>query len=415
MGNQGSSFLNTVTNTERLTVYLQPGRERPVINRHPWIFRGSLATIPDAAADGSIVEVRAADGAWLGRGYLNRTSQITVRLLSWQRDEEIDSAFWCKRLQTAIDLRQRLFAHTATDTYRLINAESDFLPGLTVDRYASHLVMQVGTLGIEQHKAELAEMLVALTGCEGVFERSAMAVRQHEGLGESTGVLVGSAPPSLITVQEQGLRFQVDLLHGQKTGFFTDQRENRQRVANYCRGQRVLNAFSYTGAFAIYALAAGAHQVVNLDSSMDALVLAEANLRLNGFDPDTQTENIVGDAFTILRDWRQAADPAMQFDVIILDPPKFAQNKNHLSRALRGYKEINLSAMQLLKPGGILATFSCSGLVGVDEFYGAVFNAAADAERPLQVLEWLRQANDHPVVTSFPEGEYLKGLICRVL
>ena len=148
---------------------------------------------------------------------------------------------------------------------------------------------------------------------------------------------------------------------------------------------------------------------------MDPLVLAEAKLRLNGFDPDTQTENIVGDAFTILRDWRQAADPAMQFDVIILDPPKFAQNKSHLSRALRGYKEINLSAMQLLKPGGILATFSCSGLVGVDEFYGAVFNAAADAERPLQVLEWLRQANDHPVVTSFPEGEYLKGLICRVL
>jgi 23S rRNA (cytosine1962-C5)-methyltransferase len=396
-------------------VLLKPGRERPVVQGHPWIFRGSIEHIPDTVIDGEIVEVCAADGAWLGRGYLNRASQITVRLLTWQRDETIDNAFWERRLTAAIDLRRRLFASEPTTTYRLINAESDFLPGLTVDRYGPVLVMQVGTLGIDRHKMHLAQRLLALTGSETVLERSAMAVRQHEGLGDAGGVLAGAEPPPLVTVQEQGLAFQIDLLHGQKTGFFTDQRDNRRRVAAYCRGGRVVNAFSYTGAFAVYALAAGASHVINIDSSIDALEMAEQNLRLNGFDPDVQTENLAGDVFDVLRDWRQELTPDHHFDVIILDPPKFAQNKGQVERALRGYKEINLSAFHLLRPGGILATFSCSGLVSVGEFQQAVFNAAADAGRRVQVLEWLRQGNDHPVAVTFPEGDYLKGLVCRVL
>ena len=416
MGNQ-SVIVNL--ETHRLggqpAVVVKAGRERPIVFGHPWIFRGSLDYLPAELADGDIVDVRATDGAWLGRGYLNRASQITVRLLTWQRDEAIDERFWRQRLAQAIALRRRLFASAETTTYRLVNAESDFLPGLTVDRYGDHLVMQVGTLGIELRKELLARLLLELTGAAGVVERSAMSVRHHEGLAEAIGLLAGSPPPALVTVRENGLTFQVDLAHGQKTGFFTDQRENRRRVGAYCQGQEVLNAFSYTGAFAVYALAGGAVTVTNIDSSRSALELAEVNLRLNGFDPDTQTENLLGDVFTILRDWRSAGSDRRHFDVLILDPPKFAQNKGQVAQALRGYKEINLSALQLVRPGGILASFSCSGLVSASEFQQAIFAAAADAGRTLQVLEWLHQGNDHPVAATFPEGEYLKGLVCRVL
>jgi 23S rRNA (cytosine1962-C5)-methyltransferase len=416
MGNQSNSVhLEAGDRGGQPAVVLKPGRERPIYFGHPWIFRGALAELPAELADGAIVEVRAADGAWLGRGYLNRASQITVRLLTWQRDELINETFWRNRLAQAIALRNRLFASSETTTYRLVNAESDFLPGLTVDRYGDYLVMQVGTLGIEVHKPLLAQLLSELTGCAGVVERSAMAVRQHEGLAEASSLLAGSPPPAMVTVRENGLTFQVDLAHGQKTGFFTDQRDNRRRVAAYCQGQQVLNAFSYTGAFAVYALAGGAAAVTNIDSSRSVLELAEVNLRLNGFDPDTQTENLVGDVFTVLRDWRHAGSAGPHFDVVILDPPKFAQNKGQVAQALRGYKEINLSALHLIQPGGILASFSCSGLVSTTEFQQAIFAAAADAGRTLQVLEWLHQGNDHPVAATFPEGEYLKGLVCRVL
>lgn len=396
-------------------VRLKQGRERPVVFGHPWIYRGAIDHIPATLADGAIVDVHGADGGWLARGYLNRASQITVRLLTRRRDEAIDDAFWRGRLADAVALRRRLFVDESTTTYRLVNAESDYLPGLTVDRYGSHLVMQVGTLGIERRKTQLAEQLLALTGCIGVSERSAMAVRRHEGLGDASGLVAGIDAGDRIAVREHGLTFCVDMAHGQKTGFFTDQRENRRRVAAYCRDARVLNAFSYTGAFAVYALAAGASHVTNIDSSVDSLELAEENLRLNGFDPDAQTENLAGDVFTVLRDWRESGAAAHQFDLIILDPPKFAQSKAHVAQALRGYKEINLSALRLLRPGGVLATFSCSGLVSVAEFQQTVMEAAADVGRPLQILEWLRQGPDHPMASVFPEGEYLKGLICRAL
>lgn len=397
------------------TIVLKPGRDKPVRQRHPWIFSGSLAQIPAELADGELAAVAAANGEWLAQGYINRTSQITVRLLSWDRREAVDAAFWQRRIDQALALRQRLFDPAQTNTYRLINAESDYLPGLTVDRYADYLVMQVGTLGIERRKHELAQMLLAATGCRGIVERSALAVRRHEGLGDASGLLAGQAPTEAIAVRELGFHYLVDLDHGQKTGFYTDQRENRRRVATYCRVQRVLNAFSYTCAFAVHALAAGASHVTNIDTSLDALEMGEHNLRLNGFDPDVQTENLVGDVFTVLRDWRASGATEPHFDVIILDPPKFAQSKSNVEQALRGYKEINLSALHLLKPGGILATFSCSGLVAPGDFYQAVYSAAADARRSVQVVEWLHQGADHPVATTFPEGEYLKGLICRVV
>lgn len=397
-------------------IRLKPGREKPVRQGHPWIFSGAITSIPAAARDGEIVEVADAGGTWLARGYLNRRSQIQVRLLTWQRDEAIDESFWRRRIAQALAGRTSLAAES--NALRLINAESDFLPGLVVDQYADTLVLQAGTLCIDLHKRQLAALLLDLTGASGVLERSELALRRQEGLPEAQGLLAGVAPSGPITIHEHGLQFLVDVAHGQKTGFYTDQRFNRVRTAAFCAGKRVLNGFSYTGAFALHALRAGATHVTNIDSSVEALELAEANLRLNGFDPESHTENIAGDLFDVLRDWRaerQTNPAAHPYDVIILDPPKFASSQAQMERALRGYKEINLQALRLIAPGGILATFSCSGLVSADLFQKVVFGAAVDAGRQVQVLEWLRQDRDHPVAITFPEGEYLKGLICRVL
>ena len=398
--------------SEYPVVALKPGREKPVRQRHPWIFSGAISSIAPAASDGEIVDVRDAQGAFLARGYLNRRSQIQVRLLTWDAAEPIDADFWKRRVRAALALRAALPEVQGCTALRLVNAESDFLPGLTVDRCGDFLVLQAGTLAIDRRKQELAELLLAETGARGVIERSDMAVRRLEGLTPVSGRLAGSEPDGMIEVVEDGLHFHVDLLRGQKTGFYTDQRANRRRVAPYCPGQRVLNAFSYTGAFAVHALRAGAAHVTNIDSSVEALTLAESNLRRNGFDPDAVAENIAGDVFTVLRDWEAEADRV--YDVVILDPPKFAQNQAAVERALRGYKEINRLALRRLRPGGILATFSCSGLVSSDLFQKVVFGAAIDAGRPVQVLESLRQSADHPVAITFPEGEYLKGLIVRV-
>ena len=399
-------------------VVIKAGREKPIIQHHPWIFSGAIQKLPADAPDGAIVDVVDSHNRWLARGYLNRTSQIQVRILTWQQDEIVDDAFWQQRLATAVAHRIPLLAKSDTTAYRLVNAESDYLPGLIVDRYGDHLIAQIGTLGIDQRKGTLAQILLDLTGCQSISEHSDTAARRLEGLSDAQGLLAGTPPPDQVEIMEKGLRFVVELSGGQKTGFYMDQRANRQAVASYCTGATVLNGFSYTGAFAVHALAAGAIHVTNIDSSVDALELAEVNLRLNGFDPDDMTENIAGDIFQILRDWRTNADrnaDRIEYDVVILDPPKFASNKQQVERALRGYKDINLLALQLVKSGGILATFSCSGLVSADLFQKVLFGAAVDAGREVQILEWRRQDVDHPIAITFPEGEYLKGLICRVL
>ena len=402
-------------------VKLKPKRAKPVRQQHPWLFSGAIAEIPDELTNGDVVDVVDASGAWLARGYLNRQSQIQVRLLTWDRNEAVDEAFWRERLAASIARRKSLPSLDHTNAYRLVHGESDGLPGLVVDQYGDWLVMQVGTLAIEQRKAMLAEMLRELTGCAGVVERSDFALRRREGLAEATGVLVGEAPPAPLEIGENGLRFQVDLLGGQKTGFYTDQRVNRQRVAAYCgegrgeNGARVLDAFAYTGAFGVNTLRAGAARVTFVDASVEALELGEQNLRLNGFDPEAQTESWAGDVFEVLRDWQRAGTPTGEpFDVIVLDPPKFAQSRGGVERALRGYKEINRLALGLLRPGGILATFSCSGLVSAELFQKVLFGAALDAGRDVRIVERLTQGGDYPVALTFPEGEYLKGLICRV-
>lgn len=398
-------------------VRLKPNRDKPLRQGHPWIFSGAIEHISPAAEDGEPVDVTDAAGHWLGRGYLNRRSQIQVRLLTYE-DRPIDETFWRERLAAAIAMRAALPTLEQTTALRLVNAENDGLPGLVVDRFGDYLVMQAGTLAIDRRKTQLARLLLELTACRGVIERSEMALRRQEGLGPAAGLLAGDEPDGPVEVMESGLRFVVDLLHGQKTGFYTDQRQNRRRFASYVAEAartgppRVLNAFAYTGAFAVYALAAGAGHVTNIDSSVEALEGAEANLRLNGFDPDSVAEGLAGDVFTILRDWRDDGG-GPRFDLIVLDPPKFAHSQQHMERALRGYKDINLLALYLLRPGGILATFSCSGLVDLTLFQKVVFGAALDAGRSLQVLEWLHQSSDHPVAITFPEGLYLKGLICR--
>lgn len=395
-------------------VILKPGRDKPVRQRHPWIFSGAIRSLPHESADGDIVSVCNVDGQWLAYGLLNRSSQIRVRLLSWEEDEVFDEEFWRGRLQSAIDLRHRYGLAKSADAYRLVNAESDFLPGLVVDTYAGHLVMQIGSVGIDHRKRMIAELMQELTDCQSITERSDMAARKQEGLPDSEGALTAEEAPAFVQVQEYGLRFLVDIAKGQKTGFYTDQRINRHRVATYCNNARVINAFSYSGGFTVHALSAGAKHVVNVDTSYSALELGEENVELNGFDADSQTMSLAGDVFEVLRD-EQAIDAGGEgFDVAIVDPPKFVHNRGNLERGLRGYKEINMLALRVLKPDSILATFSCSGLVDADLFQKVVFGAALDTGRELRILERLSQGPDHPVAITFPEGAYLKGLICHV-
>ncbi len=391
-------------------VVLKRGREKPVLNRHPWIFSGAIKDIEGGCADGDIVTVVDWQGNFLAQGYLNRRSQITVRLLSWIEEEGIDRSFFRQRLERAIAGRRILQEDPNTNAYRLVNAESDFLPGLVVDRYNEYLVAQFLTLGIERWKGEIVSLLEELFPSRGIYERSDVEVREKEGLPSTTGLLAGQEWPALVPILENGYRFLVDTQQGHKTGFYLDQRENRKKLTQYCRGKTVLNCFAYTGAFAIYAAGAGASQVINIEASVEALKLAQRNMALNGFKrPDD--EYVEGDVFQVLRRYR---DEGHSFDLIILDPPKFAYSQSQVQAACRGYKDINLLAMQLLRPGGILFTFSCSGLISSELFQKVVFEASVDARRDVQVIEKLSQSSDHPILLSFPESEYLKGFVCQV-
>jgi len=359
-----------------------------------------------------VVDVVSSDGTWLARGTINRKSQIVVRLLTWNENEAIDEAFWHSRLERAIEGRAALRVASSGDTtaYRLVSAESDGLPGLIVDRYGDWLVTQFLTLGVERWKKEIVGQLGRLP-CRGVYDRSDVEVRAKEGLPQTAGVLAGDEPPDLVEIRENGLRFMVDVKHGHKTGFYLDQRDNRRRVAPYLRGRDVLNCFAYTGAFAVYALAAGAKSVVNVDTSADALELARKNADLTDLPDLSGLEYVVGDVFAELRRFRAEG---RTFDAVILDPPKFAQNDQQLKRAARGYQDINRVAMNILRPGGVLVTFSCSGLVSPDLFQKIIFSASLEAARDVQIVEKLSQASDHPILATLPESEYLKGFICRV-
>jgi 23S rRNA (cytosine1962-C5)-methyltransferase len=402
-------------------VQLAAGKDKPIRQRHPWVFSGAIRDTRGAPAPGDIVDVIDDRGDWLARGYYNPKSQIVVRILTWDQAEAIDGDFWASRLKAAAALRSVLGLYQAesaggvspapeTTGYRLAFAESDELPGLIVDRYGDWLSVQFLTLGVDTRRKLLRDLLLDLFKPAGIVDRSDPIARRQEGLRTAGGVVAGREPPPDLTITEAGLRFPVDLLGGQKTGFYLDQRENRRIVARFACARRVLNAFSFTGAFAVHALAHGASHVTNVDTSFEALEGAEEALRMNGFDPDAQAEGIHGDVFQVLRGFREEG---RQFDLVILDPPKFARSKAELDGALRGYKDINLLGMRLLAPGGILATFSCSGLVTPDLFQKVVFGAGIDAGRTMRVIGRLTQAPDHPLLLTFPEGEYLKGLLAR--
>ena len=427
-------------------VILKPGRDKPVRQHHPWIFSGAVARVKGDAADGDGVDVVSSDGAWLARGTINRKSQIVVRLFTWREDEAIDREFFARRLARAYEARMGILADPGTSACRLVNAESDGLPGLIVDRYDGWLVTQFLALGVDRWKEEIVKQIGPTVGpvverrifsVQGVYDRSDVEVRAKEGLPQATGVLVGDEPPDLVEIRENGLHFLVDVKRGHKTGFYLDQRDNRRKVAPYLRGREVLNCFAYTGAFAVYALAAGAKRVTNVDTSADALALARRNVELNsshychsearraeeslsrGIETlrreaaqgDTCVEYVVGDVFAELRRLRAEG---RAFDAIILDPPKFAQNDQQLKRAARGYQDINRVAMNILRLGGVLATFSCSGLVSPDLFQKIIFSASLEAGRDVQIVEKLGQSSDHPILVTLPESEYLKGFVCRV-
>ncbi|HET7089013.1 MAG TPA: class I SAM-dependent rRNA methyltransferase [Anaerolineae bacterium] len=391
-------------------VVLRASREKPVRLRHPWIFSGAIRRIDGDVPDGGIADVVSAQGEFLARGYINRRSQIAVRLLTWDENEPIDMAFWRSRLERAIRARPE-----EGSACRLVNAESDGLPGLVVDRYGAWTVVQALTLGIERNKQDLVDLLAALTQALGIYERSDVDVREKEGLSQAKGCLHGEEPPDEIEIVERGaagqpLRFLVDVKRGHKTGFYLDQSANRRKVAAYCKDAEVLNLFSYTGGFACHALASGARRVINVDSSAEALALARRNVELNGFTARDE-DFVEGDVFGVLRRFRAEG---RTFDVVIADPPKFVHTAGQIEKASRAYKDFNLVSMQILRPGGILATFSCSGLVSPDLFQKIVFGASLDAGRDAQIVEKLSQSSDHPILLSFPEAEYLKGLVCRV-
>lgn len=399
-------------------ITLKKGREKPVLQQHPWIFSGAIATAKDADP-GGIVTVIASDGRFLARGYWNAKSQIQVRILTWQ-DEQIDEDWWRRMLKRAIEARG--FQHVAFErgdnlqaAYRMINAENDFLPGLVVDRYANWLVLQALTLGIDIRKQAIAEILASLVKTNGIYERSDADVRGKEGLKPATGTLWGESPPEHVVIQEQALQIKVDVRNGHKTGFYLDQSPNRQRLYNlitedFEEGRYdVLNLFSYTGSFGLHTLDAGGAHIVNVDTSMEALQLAEENAGLNQLQGEA--EYIQADVFEYLRDAVERND---QYDVIICDPPKFASNKQQVERAARGYKDLNLHCFKLLKPGGYFMTFSCSGAINPDLFQKIVFGALADSSRQAQIIQHLGPGTDHPVALTFPEGAYLKGLLLRV-
>jgi len=391
-------------------IILKSGRERSLLRTHPWVFSGAIAQIEGGPAAGATVELLSQAGQFLGRGAYSPASQIRVRVWTFDVDESIDEAFFQRRIQAALARREALQIARQNDAYRLISAESDGLPGLIVDRYAEFLVCQFLSTGVEQWKESIVGLLAALPGVRGIYERSDVAMRKKEGLAQTRGLLWGEESPDHVEIGEQGLRFLVDIRHGHKTGFYLDQRDNRRLVSESSADKAVLNCFAYTGGFGLAALQGGATEVTNLEDVAGLIALTEKHLALNGF-PEKKCSNLKADVFKQLRRYQ---DQGRTFDLIVLDPPKFAESQGQLQRASRGYKDINRLAFKLLRPGGLLFTFSCSGLMKPELFQKIVADAALDAGRQGQILQWLGQAPDHPVMLQIPESHYLKGLLVKV-
>jgi 23S rRNA (cytosine1962-C5)-methyltransferase len=387
---------------------LKPGREKSLLRHHPWVFSGAIAQVRGDPDLGDSVRVASADGRFLAWAAFNPRSQISARVWSWREDAPPGPELLRARLARAVWARRSVLPEA--DAVRLVHAESDGVPGVICDRYGDALVLQLSSAGANRWREVIADQLVALTGASCVYERSDAEVLALEGLPIRSGVLRGKPPPEPLVVEEHGLKFNVSIAHGQKTGFYLDQRYSRQLVRTLAGGSTVLDGFSYTGGFTVNALAGSAISVTAIETSAEALAIARQNVRLNAL-PQERCEWIEGDVFSVLRRLR---DQVRQFDLVLLDPPKFAPTAAMAARAARGYKDINLLAFKLLRPGGMLLTFSCSAGISRDLFQKIVAGAALDAGVEAQILSHLSAAPDHPVALNFPEGEYLKGLLCRV-
>jgi 23S rRNA (cytosine1962-C5)-methyltransferase len=393
---------------ERPALVVRPGREKSLRQRHPWLFSGAIARVQGTPRAGDTVDLLAADGAFLARAAYSPESQIRARVWTFDADLRVDAPFIAARIRAAAAAREGMLDARHTGC-RLVHGESDALPGVVVDRYADTLVVQLLTCGAEAWRDAIVDALSSLPGVRCVVERSDADVRALEGLAPRVEVASGTLPDPLRFI-ESGIVYEVDALHGQKTGFYLDQRDSRARVGALSAGREVLNAFCYSGGFSLAALAGRAARVDSIDSSAEALDLARANLAANPDLPTDRASWIEADVFAELRRLR---DAGRAFDMIVLDPPKFAPTAQHAPRAARAYKDINLSALRLLRPGGLLATFSCSGGVSADLFQKIVAGAALDARADARIVGRLGPSADHPVALSFPEGDYLKGLLIR--
>lgn len=388
------------------TLVLKPGREKSLLRRHPWVFSGAIESAEGTARGGETVKIVSSARRFLAWAAFSPSSQIRARVWSFDEARVPGPELLREKLESALALRRARIG-AETDAMRLVHGESDGLPGVIADRYADALVVQLLSAGAERWRETLVDQLAELSGCSRVYERSDADARQLEGLAARDGWVLGApGTDPVVEIREHGLRYAVDMAQGQKTGFYLDQRDNRARVGELARDRDVLNCFCYTGGFTLSALAGGARSVLSVDSSAPALRMAQANAERNALG--RSAEWLQGDVFRALRD---LGGQERRFDLIVLDPPKFAPTPRDAERAARGYKDINLNALRLLRPGGLLATFSCSGGVSPELFQKIVAGAAADAPASLRLRERRWAAPDHPVLVEFPEGEYLKGLL----
>ncbi len=391
-------------------IILNKGKDKAAWQLHPWVFSGAINKKEGKIQNGDIVSVYNCDDEFIAYGVYNNTSRVAVRLLEWNPANKIDENWWRVRVQKAVQNRRHLLTEN-NDSVRLIFAEADFLPGLIADKYAEFISIQVHAAGVENVKNIVVDELVKLLSPKGIYERSDLKSREHEGLADTNGLLWGETPPEFVDMVENGIHYKVNIIDGQKSGFYCDQRENRYLTAQYAKGKRMLDCFCYSGGFTLNALREDVREVVAVDSSALAIETLKNNIIHNGFD-STKYTAVQSDVNKYLRTLGEQGE---KFDVIVLDPPKYAPSRSTLEKASRAYKDLNRRGLMLLESGGLLATFSCSGAMDIETFKQVIAWAALDAGKEIQFIRQFSQPEDHPVRASFSEGEYLKGLLVRVL
>ncbi len=391
-------------------IILNKGKDKAAWQLHPWVFSGAISNALGKPQNGDIVSVYNIEDEFIAYGMYNGNSRVAVRLLEWDPRNEIDEQWWRNRVKKAVNNRLSLLTDQ-NNTVRLIFAEADFLPGLIADKYADYISVQIHSAGIERVKGIIIDELAQLLEPKGIYERSDLKSREYEGLPDTNGKLFGDVPPEFVDIIENGIRYQVNIVEGQKSGFYCDQRENRAITAKYVHGKKVLDCFSYSGGFTLNAFREGASSVTSVDSSALAIETLNNNIKINGFD----SKNHVAVQSDVNKYLRELGEQGEKFDLIVLDPPKYAPSRAALEKASRAYKDLNRRGLMLLNSGGFLATFSCSGAMDIETFKQVIAWAALDAGKEIQFIYQYCQPEDHPVRASFPEGEYLKGLLVRVV